>query len=223
MIGVFLPAASQSQQGLADFGASPRPLLAASRAGRRVGPAIRAVLNPRPVSHRRDQTPSPCGRRPVAAPLSPASFVLVCDRVKRYGVTIKTGSVAFNQGGCVNSVEQTIEGAGSCLFVHIFLPLPPVAALPPVAIRWANKRLPGAPLAPVPQPSPAAACCKVPPSVRPATSHTASLTPAAADLTAAGRARSAHRLETFSHPRTALSVTGVFAFTQRPRRNRHVH
>lgn len=222
MIGVFLPAFRPAEQALADFASGVRRPLAGRPARRRYSGAEQEVRNTQLASQRRDQTPSPCGRRHAVALSLPASFVLVRGWVRRYGDVIKTGSTELCYRVRVNSVQRTIEGAGSCLSVHSFLQLLHVAALPLVATRWANKRLAVQPSAPVLQPSPAAALRRVPPSVQRATSPIASLTPAAADLTALTADANARCPHTPSHPRTGTPVAGLFAFIQRPRRTPHV-
>ncbi len=222
MIGVFLPAFRPVERALADFAPRRRRSLAWASKGRRNRAAVQDVGNTQPASLRRDQTPSPSGRRHAAALPLPASFMLVCAWGKRYGSVTKTGGAEPGQKPCVNPVQKSIEGAGPCLSVHISSPLLPVAALPPVATRWANKRLPVVPSAPVRQPSPAAALRKVQPLVRQAISPIASLTPAAADLTAPPADATARRPDTVSHPRTGMPVAGLSAFIQRPRRIPHV-
>lgn len=222
MIGVFLPALRRVEQALADFAAGVRGPLARRRAGRRYSGAGQEVRNTQLASQRRDQTPSPCGRRHAAALSLPASFVLVRTWVRRYGDVIKAGGTELYHRVRVNSVQRTIEGAGSCLSVHSFSRLPRVAALPLVATRSANKHLAVQPSALVPQPSPAAALRRAPPLVRRATSPIASLTPAAADLTPLTADASARCPHTPSHPRTGTPVAGFLAFIQRPRRTPHV-
>lgn len=222
MIGMFPPQHRQIGRALADLAALRPVVLARVNTDRKHAHVRQVSQNGPPAAQRRDQTPSPCGQRHATAPTLPASFALAKKRIVRYGSGIRTGGLEPQSGLCVNPGTSRIEGAGPCPYEHSFLPLPPVAALPPVAIRWANRPLAVQPSVPAPQRSPAAALRRARPSVLRATSRIASLIPAAADLTSSMARASARRLHTLSHPRTGSPVTGLSAFIPRPRRTPHV-
>lgn len=222
MIGMFLPALRRAEQALADFPFNGRWSLAWGPEMHRYSSAGQDVRNTQPASLRRDQTPSPCGRRHAAALPLPASFALVRMSGDRYSLVTKTGGAEPGKDPRVKSVYTSIEGAGPCLSVHSFLQLPPVAALPPVATPLANKPSVVVPSALAWLLSPAAALRRVLQLVRQATSPIASLTPAAADPTLLTAVASARCPYTLSHPRTGTPVAGLFAFIQRPRRIPHV-
>ena len=186
---------SSFQRSLADFAARLTCTLADASVCVSVVQAAGNATSVTSAAHQ-DHTPSPLGQRVVPTALLP--------NFSGGRVGLKTGhqrtKVAANSGWGethrVGQASKSSEGSGTCLFGKSFLVAPPALALRPAAITLANKPWAVASLARVLRRSPVVAFCKARPSVRPATSPIASLTPA--NVAGTDPLKTSHRLN-FRH------------------------
>lgn len=183
-----LPSSRHIQRCLADFAGPIRAGFCDPSFCVSLGDVGYLSLPGRSSSHL-NHTPSPDGQQ-RALPLLPAFWE---NGIGRKQVT--TGPSEIARRCSVGPGADKAKGTGPCPANRISprpqirrnpeRPCAPcaspfllVVALRPVAARWVNRPLQGAPSAPVQRQSPAAVCCRVPPSARRATSPIASSIPA---------------------------------------------
>lgn len=166
------------QRSLADFRASQKSGLAR---GADWASIRRVAGNPPRVSTdaHQDHTPSLCGRRADSLASLPDFFAGGCVGPD-VGQT-KTKNAALPELGKAQRFGQACkssEGTGICQFETSFWGLPGVSASQRAATLWVNRPLAAALSARALRRSRAVRSFRVRPSVRPATSHIANLTPA---------------------------------------------
>lgn len=197
---MFLPSDLPGKRVMADFPKADNALLVRGTNCATVNPVGRVFSKGASSTHL-NHTPSPQGQYSTAPCVLPRLFATCAGKgMGTWPASAPEPLARFRVG----SAGKSRQGTRTCPSEQSSSPRSPAPGLRPAAIRWANRHLAVPPLARGPRPSPAAALHRARPSARPATSPTASFTPASVTDPFSG-ARG------FSARRPAMSTPARFA------------